>query len=55
MLSKKYYVKIAQILKENKSSINPVAFENLVRDFIGDLKEDNYRFDPYRFRNYINK
>lgn len=48
-MSRKDYVKVAEILQENKSVIHPDAFEDLVNDFSDFFFSDNPNFSPNRF------
>ena len=47
MLSKKYYIKIANILADNN------ADDNLITEFALLFSSDNERFDTHRFYMYI--
>jgi len=51
MMTRKHYIEIARILNENADGIAPGAHEKLVEDFSRWLKQDNPRFDRYRFEN----
>ncbi len=54
MLSKKYYVEIATILRE-ATYLPTVDRDFLISDFSRYFKRDNPRFDARRFRDYIEK
>jgi len=49
MMSRKDYVKVADILNQNKKVIHPDAFQDLVSDFSDFFFEDNHNFSPNRF------
>lgn len=50
-MTRKDYIKIADIIKDNKDTVS----SRLVADFVSLFKEDNNRFDENRFINYINE
>lgn len=49
MMTRKDYVKVADILKQNKNNISPNAFQDMVQDFCDMFFEDNPNFSPNRF------
>jgi uncharacterized protein (DUF488 family) len=55
MLSKKNYIKIADILKANYkySGCNYLTLNKLVVDLIKYFREDNNNFDEEKFKDYI--
>ena len=50
MLSKKYYIKIANILKKHGFEQDT---DTVIQDFADMLEQDNSRFDRQRFYDYI--
>ena len=49
MMSRKDYVKVSEILANNKTEMDRETFENLVADFSDFFFEDNPNFSPNRF------
>ena len=49
MMTRKDYVKTAEILKGFSEDIHPQVFEDLVEEFCQFFKSDNDRFDFARF------
>jgi hypothetical protein len=49
MMSRKDYVSVADILAENRNSMDRETFENLVEDFSDFFFSDNPNFSPTRF------
>lgn len=49
MMTRKDYVKTAEILKAFSEEIHPAVFEDLVEEFCQFFKLDNDRFDFARF------
>lgn len=60
-MTKKDYIKLAKILNENLNRVQDpaehprLAFDALVSQLCGMLKEDNDRFDNQRFRDAVYK
>jgi hypothetical protein len=48
-MTRKDYVKVAEIFNKNKEYIHPEAFEDLIADFSDFFFEDNPNFSPARF------
>jgi hypothetical protein len=49
MMSRKDYVIVADILADNRNSMDRETFENLVADFSDFFFQDNKNFSPNRF------
>jgi hypothetical protein len=49
MMTRKDYVEVARILKENSSAVS----DEMLNDFIAMFRKDNERFDATRFRNAV--
>jgi len=55
MMTRKDYVKIAEILNSYHLDIDAQVFEDLLSDFQTFFKRDNSNFDNTRFRNAVMK
>jgi hypothetical protein len=55
MMTRKDYVKIAEILNSYHLDIDTQVFEDLLSDFQTFFKRDNSNFDLTRFRNAVIK
>jgi hypothetical protein len=55
MMTRKDYVKIAEILNAYHLEIEPQVFEDLLSDFQTFFKRDNSNFDLTRFRDAVIK
>jgi hypothetical protein len=55
MMTRKDYVKIAEILNSYHLDIDAQVFEDLLSDFQIFFKKDNSNFDTTRFRNAVIK
>ena len=55
MMTRKDYVKVAEILNTYHLDIDPMTFEDLLSDFQVMFKKDNPNFDLTRFRNAVIK
>jgi len=55
MMTRKDYVKIAEILNSYHLDIDSQVFEDLLSDFQTFFKRDNSNFDLTRFRNAVIK
>ncbi len=55
MMTRKDYVKIAEILNSYHLDIDAQVFEDLLSDFQIFFKKDNSNFDATRFRNAVIK
>lgn len=55
MMTRKDYVKVADILNAYKENIEEQIFSDLVSDFGILFKNDNPNFDYTRFRNAVEK
>ena len=52
MFTKKNYIKIAEVLKRNKTALNyteRILFRKIVIDFVDMLEEDNPKFNVDKF------
>ena len=52
-LSKKHFVAVADILKDNITSLDQVMKEKIINDFSKYFSSENPRFDRNRFIKYI--
>jgi hypothetical protein len=55
MMTRKDYVKVAEILNAYHLEIEPQTFEDLLSDFQTFFKSDNSNFDTTRFRDAVMK
>jgi len=49
MMSRKDYVRVAQILESNRNDIDEDTFSTLIEQFCDLFFEDNHNFSPMRF------
>jgi hypothetical protein len=49
MMSRKDYITVADILAENRNSMDRETFQNLIEDFSDFFLKDNPNFSPNRF------
>ncbi len=55
MMTRKDYVKVAEILNAYHLDIEPQVFEDLLSDFQSFFKSDNSNFNPTKFRDAVIK
>lgn len=51
MMTRKDYIRTAEILKANQEFIHPATFSNLIKEFGNYFANDNSRFDFSKFEN----